>query len=109
MQPWGIVGYTSKGVKMSNDDQGRKKMKAPELIYKKSWIGAILVLLLLCCAHYAAAQDTDTWQLFAAIGYRFSWGDIRMGYRHLSYEMDDEFLMQDMDLSGPVLGVGFRF
>lgn len=50
-----------------------------------------------------------TYQLFAAIGYRFSWGDIRLGYRHLRYEMDDDFIMQDMVLSGPVLGVGFRF
>ncbi len=50
-----------------------------------------------------------TWQLYAAVGYRFSWGDIRLGYRHLSYEMDDDFLMEDMTLSGPVLGIGFRF
>jgi len=50
-----------------------------------------------------------SYQLFAAIGYRFGWGDIRLGYRHLSYEMDDDFIMQNMDLSGPVLGVGFTF
>jgi len=50
-----------------------------------------------------------SWQLFAAIGYRFSWGDIRLGYRYLSYDLGDDAVMQDMDLSGPVLGVGFRF
>jgi hypothetical protein len=50
-----------------------------------------------------------SYQLFAAIGYRFGWGDIRLGYRHIGYEMDDDFIMKDMDLSGPVMGVGFRF
>lgn len=50
-----------------------------------------------------------TWQLFAGVGYRFDWGDIRFGYRHLDYDLDDNNLMQEMVLSGPVLGVGFRF
>ena len=50
-----------------------------------------------------------TWQLFAGIGYRFSWGDIRLGYRHLSYDLGDDKVMQDLELSGPILGVGFRF
>ena len=50
-----------------------------------------------------------TWQLFAAIGYRFGWGDVRLGYRYLSYDLGDDAVMQDMDLNGPVLAVGFTF
>ena len=50
-----------------------------------------------------------SWQLFAGVGYRFSWGDIRLGYRYLGYDMDDDKVLQDLALSGPVLGVGFRF
>lgn len=50
-----------------------------------------------------------SWQLFAAIGYRFSWGDIRLGYRYLKVEMDDDMVLKDLELSGPVLGVGFTF
>ncbi|MBM9513968.1 hypothetical protein [Desulfogranum marinum] len=50
-----------------------------------------------------------TWQLFAGVGYRFSWGDIRVGYRYLSYDFDDDQTMEDMALSGPVMGIGFRF
>lgn len=50
-----------------------------------------------------------TWQLFAGVGYRFSWGDIRAGYRYLSYDFDDDKTMEDMALSGPVVGIGFRF
>jgi hypothetical protein len=60
-------------------------------------------------ADIGAGGSELTWQLFAAIGYRFSWGDVRLGYRHLVYELDDDYLMQDMELSGPVLGVGFTF
>jgi hypothetical protein len=50
-----------------------------------------------------------SYQLFAAIGYRFSWGDVRLGYRLLKFEMDDDKIMQDLEMSGPVLGVGIRF
>ena len=50
-----------------------------------------------------------SYQLFAAIGYRFSWGDVRLGYRQLKFEMDDDKIMQDLQISGPLLGVGFRF
>ena len=60
-------------------------------------------------ADIGAGGSELTWQLFAAIGYRFGWGDIRLGYRHLVYELDDDYIMQDMVLSGPVLGIGFRF
>lgn len=50
-----------------------------------------------------------SYNLFAGIGYRFGWGDIRLGYRYLGFEMDDDDLVQDMNLSGPVMGVGFTF
>ncbi len=54
--------------------------------------------------------DSDlTWQALAGIGYRFSWGDIKLVYRYLSYDMDDDKLLKDLDLSGPALGVVFRF
>lgn len=50
-----------------------------------------------------------TWQALAGIGYRFGWGDIKLVYRYLSYDMDDESLLEDLNVSGPALGVGFRF
>ncbi len=43
------------------------------------------------------------------IGSRFGWGDIRLGYRYLYFDLGDDKLMQDLALSGPVLGAGFRF
>lgn len=60
-------------------------------------------------ADIGAGGSDLTWQLFAAIGYRFDWGDIRLGYRVLSYDLGDDQLMEDLQLSGPVLGVGFQF
>ncbi len=60
-------------------------------------------------ADIGAGGSEFSYQLFAAIGYRFGWGDVRLGYRHLKFEMDDDEIMQDLQISGPVLGVGFRF
>lgn len=54
--------------------------------------------------------DSDySYNLFAGIGYQFGWGDVRFGYRHLAIEMEDEKFMEDMTVSGPILGIGFKF
>lgn len=60
-------------------------------------------------ADIGAGSSELTWQLFGGIGYRFGWGDIRLGYRYLSYDLGDDKVMEDLKLSGPLLGVGFRF
>lgn len=60
-------------------------------------------------ADIGAGGSDLSYQLFTAIGYRFGWGDIRLGYRYLNFEMDEDKLMDNLELSGPVLGVGFRF
>lgn len=60
-------------------------------------------------ADIGAGGSDLSYQLFAAIGYRFGWGDIRLGYRHINIEMDEDKVMDSLQLSGPVLGVGFRF
>ena len=60
-------------------------------------------------ADIGTGQSDLTWQLFAGFGYMFNWGDIKLGYRYLEYDMDDDKLVQDLKLYGPVLGIGFRF
>lgn len=50
-----------------------------------------------------------TWQALLGVGYRFSWGDVKLAYRHIGYDFGEDSVLQDMDLSGPLLGVGFRF
>ena len=60
-------------------------------------------------ADIGTGQSNLTWQLYAAIGYKFNWGNIRLGYRYLEYDQDDDKFVQDLKLYGPVLGIGFRF
>jgi hypothetical protein len=60
-------------------------------------------------ADIGAGGSDLTWQLFGGVGYRFSWGYIDFGYRHLEYDLGDDKVMKDLKLSGPVLGVNFRF
>ena len=50
-----------------------------------------------------------SWQLFAGVGYRYDWGDIKLGYRYLEYDMEDDAIVDDLSLSGGVLGVSIKF
>jgi hypothetical protein len=50
-----------------------------------------------------------TWQGMTGLAYGFKWIDILLAYRHLYYEMDDDELVQDLSLSGPEIGLTFRF
>jgi hypothetical protein len=60
-------------------------------------------------ADIGTGDSEMTWQLYAGIGYMFSWGDIRLAYRYLEYDQDDDKLIQDLKLYGPQIGIGFRF
>ena len=60
-------------------------------------------------ADIGAGGSNLTWQLYAGIGYMFSWGDIKLAYRYLEYDQDDDKIVQDLKLYGPQLGIGFRF
>jgi len=52
------------------------------------------------------AGDSDlSWQLFGGIGYQFNWGNIKLGYRYLKYDQDDDEFLQDFEFYGPILGV----
>lgn len=54
--------------------------------------------------------DTElSWQMFAGIGYRYDWGDVKLGYRHIEFDMEDSAIVEDLVLSGPALGVSIKF
>lgn len=54
--------------------------------------------------------DTElSWQVFAGVGYRYDWGDVKLGYRYLDFDMEDDALVEDLTLSGAVLGVSIKF
>jgi hypothetical protein len=56
-----------------------------------------------------AGSSKLTWQAYGGIGYRFRWGDVVVGYRHLAYELDTDRPVSDMTFSGPQFTVGWTF
>jgi hypothetical protein len=54
--------------------------------------------------------DSDfTWHAFAGIGYKFDSYKLLAGYRHLEWEFEDDAPLEDMQVSGPVIGAIFTF
>lgn len=54
--------------------------------------------------------DSDfTWQALAAIGYKFNRFDVVAGYRYLAWNFDDNKVFDDLNFSGPMIGVKFAF
>ena len=50
-----------------------------------------------------------SWQAIAVASYQFSWGAVLFGWRHLDIDYDDGPFTLDAALSGPLLGLSFRF
>jgi hypothetical protein len=54
--------------------------------------------------------DSDlTWQGALGIGYAFGWGDVAAVYRHLDYDLPSSAAIQDLQMSGPAIGVAFHW
>lgn len=60
-------------------------------------------------ADVGAGDSKLTWQAWPGVGYRFENVDAVAGYRHLAWETDDGDTFEDINFSGPMLGVKFRF
>lgn len=50
-----------------------------------------------------------TYNGILAVGYRFNWGDVLLGYRYLAYDQPSDKPIQDLYMSGPALGVRFAW
>jgi hypothetical protein len=51
-----------------------------------------------------------TWQIGSTVGYRIKdWLWIRAGYQHLMVDYEDDGFIYDVEMTGPILGLGFRF
>jgi hypothetical protein len=63
--------------------------------------------------HYyldAGAGDSDlTWQALGGINYRFKKVDAVLGYAHLEWDFDDDDTFDDLNFSGPYIGIKSRF
>jgi hypothetical protein len=58
----------------------------------------------------AGAGDSDlVWNATLSLAYRFGWGDLLFGYRHLEYDEGPGGVLQDFSLSGPGFGASFHF
>lgn len=50
-----------------------------------------------------------SWQGVASVGYRYSWGELTGGWRHLKVDYEKDETVADLSLSGPFFGAAFRF
>ena len=58
----------------------------------------------------AGTGDTDfSWQALGAVNYRFDKVDAVFGYRYLEWNFDDDKAFNDLDISGPFVGVKVQF
>jgi hypothetical protein len=71
--------------------------------------GAQQGLFLPCYLDVGAGDSDLTWQGMAGLGYAFSWGEVVAAWRYLYYDMPSDKPIDDMDFSGPAVGVTFRF
>src|SRR5690606_36702681 len=56
------------------------------------------------------AGDSDlVWNASLSLAYRYGWGDLVFGYRHLEYDEGPGVTLQDLSLSGPGLCASYRF
>jgi hypothetical protein len=60
-------------------------------------------------ADVGTGESHLTWQAAAGLGYSFSWGDAVALWRYLGYEMKSDQPVDDINFSGPMLGVTFRW
>ena len=57
-------------------------------------------------ADIGGASNNWTWQAALGVGYHLTWGDAVLLVRSLSYDVNDKL---DLRMTGPVLGVTFKF
>jgi hypothetical protein len=50
-----------------------------------------------------------TWQAMAGIGYKFKWFHVNAAYRYLKWDFDKNAALDDLDISGPAVGIRFVF
>ena len=56
-------------------------------------------------------DGNKNWQYNANVGagYHFHWGDITLSVRNLTYQLSDRPILEQVRLTGPVLGASFRW
>jgi hypothetical protein len=85
----------------------------------RDWVDGVVGIRFdtLFATHWEAFASADvggggsdlSWQLFGGVGYRFAWGSVLGGWRHLHVDIDKSDFRLDGALSGPFLGVSLQF
>lgn len=60
-------------------------------------------------ADYGFGDSDSVWQVFATVGYEFSWGSLIGGYRYINLDYETTTYKISLALNGPVLGASFSF
>lgn len=60
-------------------------------------------------ADIGTGQSDNTWQLLGGVGYRYNWGDIKLVYRHIEWDLGSDGLVETMSISGPAFGATWYF
>lgn len=71
-------------------------------VFNDKWRGFVL-------ADIGVGESDSSWQVFGGVSYRFSWASLQMGYRYMSLDYNTVDYEVDLSLSGPALGLAFRF
>jgi hypothetical protein len=58
-------------------------------------------------ADIGTGDSNWTWQALVGVGYAFDWGDLSLSIRSLSYDFEKD--NADLRMTGPALGVSFRW
>jgi hypothetical protein len=107
--------YFNLDVDLEADVGGRKVKDSDSEDVLDGIIGAQVLIdlserwYLSCYGDVGAGDSKLTWQAWPGIGYRLEKVDVVAGYRHLEWETDDGDTIDDLNFSGPMLGVQFRF
>ena len=64
---------------------------------------------LLYYADIGAGESDLTWQAALAVDYKFPNWSLSVGYRYLSWDLDNSATLSDLSFSGPFLGAKFSF
>jgi hypothetical protein len=62
-----------------------------------------------CALDVGTGSSRLTLQGLVGIGYMYRWGDLLLVWRHLSYDMSDGKLLQDVRFDGAAVAATFRF
>ena len=55
-------------------------------------------------------ESDYTWQAIGGVGFRAAkWVDVALVYRHLAWNFESDQVIEDISISGPIIGAIFRF